>query len=165
MESVEKMVEWSQQNIPPEENPLILEVGSGNGILLFALLKAGYDPARLCGIDYSADAVKLAQAVASTHGAAGILFAECDFLHEDPPILPSMGSKTTTGNWHLLLDKGTYDAIALGEKDVNGRSPAANYLRRIQRLLRPGGYFLITCTICHILKAFNFFLMKLIFSM
>jgi hypothetical protein len=51
------------------------------------------------------------------------------------------------GAWDLLLDKGTFDAIALGEKDAAGKSPAAGYPDRVARLLKPGGFFLITCEI------------------
>lgn len=44
------------------------------------------------------------------------------------------------------LDKGTYDAIALANKDGEGVSPRTLYPDRVRRLLKPGAYFLITCT-------------------
>ncbi|KAJ7773442.1 S-adenosyl-L-methionine-dependent methyltransferase [Mycena metata] len=135
VQSVNKMVKWVLEDVPPSENPSILEVGSGNGTLLFALAEAGYTANLLCGIDYSADAVRLARAIAeTTDTGADIEFAECDFLTADPP----------SDAWDLLLDKGTYDAIALAEKDAGGVSPAARYPARVARLLKPGASFLIT---------------------
>ncbi|KAJ7030362.1 S-adenosyl-L-methionine-dependent methyltransferase [Mycena alexandri] len=125
VQSVDKMVKWALEHVPPSQNPAILEVGSGNGTLLFALAEAGYTANLLCGIDYSADAVRLARAIAeTTDTGAAIAFAECDFLTADPP----------SDAWDLLLDKGTYDAIALAEKDAGGASPGC----------APGASFLIT---------------------
>ncbi len=144
-ESVEKMVDWAVEHMPPSEPSTILEVGSGNGTLLFALVDAGYNAERLSGIDYSADAVKLATSIASTRRADGIHFSTCDFLNEEPALLPHMDQSSLLACWDLLLDKGTYDAIALGEKDDQGRSPAYQYPQRAARLLKDGGFFLITC--------------------
>jgi len=144
VESVEKMVEWATRYLPPAENSLILEVGSGNGTLLLALVEAGYDPHRVTGIDYSLDAVKLARSVAESRGAADISFHACDFLHDDAPPPAHASPDDRQDVWDLLLDKGTYDAIALAKKDENGHSPAASYPERVARLLKPGGYFLIT---------------------
>jgi EEF1A lysine methyltransferase 2 len=140
------MVEWSTKNVPPNTNPAILEVGSGNGTLLFALTEAGYTSDLILGIDYSSDAVKLARSIASTRQGEQITFAVSDFLKDDPPSLSNMQQESDKGGlWHLILDKGTFDAIALGEKDDRGCSPAAGYPERVEKLLRPGGYFLITC--------------------
>jgi len=141
-ETIEKVVEWALEHVSPTSDPSILEIGSGNGSLLFSLVESGYNPERLSGIDYSLDAVKLAQMVASNRGAAAdIAFTTCDFLDDDPPLLPYMDR---LNSWNVVLDKGTYDAIALGEKDEQGRSPANTYPARIARLLRPEGIFLIT---------------------
>ncbi|KAI0044046.1 S-adenosyl-L-methionine-dependent methyltransferase [Auriscalpium vulgare] len=141
-DSVEKMVDWALENISPASDLSILEVGSGNGTLLFALAEAGYNVSCLAGIDYSADAVKLAQMIASTRGGEKITFSQCDFLADLPA--PPLAKTESVGSWDLLLDKGTYDAIALGEKDAEGRSPATPYPERAARLLKDGGFFLIT---------------------
>ena len=74
-----------------------------------------------------------------------INFNECDFLKDDPPIPEDLRSASRIDIWDLVLDKGTYDAIALGQKDDQGRSPSINYPGRVARLLKPGGYCLITC--------------------
>ena len=145
-ETLEKMVEWALANVPPSPNLSILEIGSGNGTLLFGLLDAGYPAQCLAGLDYSPGATQLAQLIAASRGGGDIFFTTCNFLEDDPLPLPSSVSNSDgVGRWDLLLDKGTYDAIALGPKDEQGRSPAINYPSRVARLLKPGGYFLITC--------------------
>jgi EEF1A lysine methyltransferase 2 len=154
-ETVEKMVEWCLDEVPPpksDSNSLqssfrILEVGSGNGILLTSLVEAGYHPSKhyaIHGIDYSPDAISLAKKVAAGHGeeAARIKYSLCDFLKEDAVLSDGDGD---VYEYDLVLDKGTYDAMALGKKDENGRAPSARYPARVARHLREGGYFLITC--------------------
>jgi len=138
------MVDWSLEHAAPSLNPAVLEVGSGNGTLLFALAEAGYSQKLLLGIDYSGDAVKLAINIAATRNAAEVTFSTCDFLTDDPLLLPDMENNNAPGAWDLILDKGTYDAIALGQKDGGGQSPAARYPGRLARLLKAGGLFLIT---------------------
>ncbi|GLB40325.1 putative S-adenosyl-L-methionine-dependent protein-lysine N- methyltransferase that mono- and dimethylates elongation factor 1- alpha at 'Lys-316' [Lyophyllum shimeji] len=141
-ETVERMVDWAVDNIPPASNPSMVEIGSGNGTLLLALAEAGYPPSHLSGIDYSPGAVNLAQSIARKRNQ-DLTFNTSDFLQDDPPLLPHMQDQAE-GVWDLVLDKGTLDAIALGAKDEYGRSPAARYPGRVNQILRPGGYFLIT---------------------
>ncbi|KAI0288038.1 S-adenosyl-L-methionine-dependent methyltransferase [Russula brevipes] len=141
-DSVEKMVEWTLQHVPASSDPRILEIGSGNGTLLFALREAGYAAPHLTGLDYSPDAVRLARMVARSRNGERVAFHVCDFLSDLPP--PPSGRPDPLGGWDLLLDKGTYDAIALGEKDESGRSPVAAYPVRASRLLRENGILLIT---------------------
>ena len=174
-DSVEKMVEWTLKNVPIISQPQILEIGSGNGTLLFALHNSGYAASHLTGIDYSQDAVKLARMVARSQNGEQVAFHVCDFLSELPPppppqqqqpqpqpqqappaspVLPGQLDADVQGPWDLLLDKGTYDAIALGEKDESGRCPAAVYPVRASKLLRENGYFLITCKSQKIIQLF-----------
>ena len=142
-ETVEMMVEWVAENVPVSANPYTVEIGSGNGTLLFALLEAGYAANQLSGIDYSQGAVELARSIAAMRGQ-GITFSKLNFLEDNPPTLPGQeGSGESV--WDLVLDKGTFDAIALGPKDDKGRSPAAKYPERLFAMLKPGGFFLITC--------------------
>ncbi|TBU26231.1 S-adenosyl-L-methionine-dependent methyltransferase [Dichomitus squalens] len=163
-DSVEKMVDWALENVSPESSPFILEVGAGNGNLLFALCEAGYDPNKILGVDYSPDAIKLAQAIASTRAtsradgdeedeeavsalkdADKITFAVCDFLQDDVvPLEGMVPEQHSVAVWDLVLDKGTFDAIALAEMDEGGRTPADGYPARIGRVVKPNGFFLIT---------------------
>ena len=144
------MVNWTLENIPITSQPHILEIGSGNGTLLFALHEAGYAASHLTGIDYSPDAVKLARMVARSQNCEQVAFHVCDFISEFPPPPPPSAlsgqlDADVQESWDLLLDKGTYDAIALGEKDESGGCPIAVYPVRASKLLRENGYFLITC--------------------
>lgn len=142
-DSVDKMVNWAVQNVPPKNDLSILEVGSGNGTLLFALAEAGYTADTLLGIDYSEGAVGLASSIAKSRNREGIRFHRCDFLNDKPPVLT--GRHTVDGGaWDLILDKGTFDAIALMQKDNQGKAPVDSYPIRVARLLKPGGLFLIT---------------------
>lgn len=147
-DSIEKMVDWVQDYIAKDPLPTIVEVGSGNGSLLFALHEAGYDATRILGVDYSADAIKLAQSIGASRGdgADAITFAVCDFLRAYPQALTStQDAVQDITTWDLVLDKGTFDAIALAEKDESGKAPATDYPSRIGAIVSPGGYFLITC--------------------
>jgi EEF1A lysine methyltransferase 2 len=151
-DSVEKMVDWALENVPITSDPRTLEIGSGNGTLLFALREAGYAASSLTGLDYSPDAVRLARMIAPTRDSEQVAFHVCDFLNELPP--PVQGRADALAGWDLLLDKGTYDAIALGE-DVSGTSPVAAYPTRTSKLLRDGGFFLITCELATVLSDFS----------
>ncbi|KAH9838484.1 S-adenosyl-L-methionine-dependent methyltransferase [Rhodofomes roseus] len=151
------MVDWALDHVPADPAPSILEVGAGNGNLLFALCEAGFAPGRMCGLDYSADAVKLARAIASAKqreqdaeeheedasvkGPGAITFAVCDFLAEDVPALDGVEG---TATWDLVLDKGTFDAMALVGQNDQGVNIADGYPSRVGRVVKPGGYFLIT---------------------
>src|SRR6266545_4079662 len=137
------MVDWALENVPPSSNPAVLEVGSGNGTLLLSLLEAGYDGSTLYGIDYSEGAIALAQAVAKSRGGSNITFSQCDFLVDEPLVHESTEQRPVV--WDLIMDKGTYDAVALGTKNTDSHSPAIHYPGRVARLLTPGGIFLVTC--------------------
>lgn len=141
------MVDWIVDQYPISTDstgsPSILEIGCGNGTLLFAVHEAGYDPKKMYGIDYSEDAISLAKSIASkkeTEDAASIQLTVRDFLTED-----LCRDDDTSGGWDLILDKGTFDAISLGKKDEGGRAPHWQYPQRLSALMKPGGRFLITC--------------------
>ncbi|KLO12748.1 S-adenosyl-L-methionine-dependent methyltransferase [Schizopora paradoxa] len=155
-EIVEKMCDWVVEHISTSQKPRILDVGSGNGNLLFSLSAAGYDNASLVGIDYSMDAVHLAQSIASRRSIEGMKFACVDFL-QDGSTLPAptssesreihesgKPSNSSRGKWDLVLDKGTYDAIALSERKDGDTPPLRVYASRIGELVLPGGFFMIT---------------------
>jgi EEF1A lysine methyltransferase 2 len=142
-DSVEKMVDWCIDNIPPSRSPSVLEIGSGNGILLTSLVERGYNPELIQGIDYSSGAIELAQKVALARGESlsMITYRVCDFLNIDVPKLDDQDPP-----FELILDKGTFDAIALSFKNADGSSPCDLYPIRLSEALSSGGYFLITCS-------------------
>ena len=143
METVEKMVEWTQEQVPTSRAPFIFDVGTGNGQMLFSLAEAGYDQKQMLGVDYSEDSIRLAKLVAESRGVTDISFAVADFLHGDFTKLSSMSSSEVA--WDLVLDKGTFDAIALSAVDGDGRAPKDIYPSRAAQLLKPGALLLITC--------------------
>lgn len=142
-DSVEKMVDWMQDYISKDPAPTILEVGAGNGVLLFALQEAGYNGDYILGVDYSEGAVNLARKVGLSRGdgCESIKFEACDFLK----VLPTGLDGAPNATWDVVLDKGTFDAIALADKDAEGKVPADSYPSRIGQVVKEGGYFLITC--------------------
>lgn len=135
------MTEWTLEHVPASTKPHIVEIGSGNGTLLLSLFEAGYDAWTATGIDYSSDAVRLAESIVKQRGFPDAKFYVLDFLGIDLSTVPG---KPRDG-WDLVLDKGTFDAMALAKKDEHGNAPSDAYAERIARILKPGGYFLITC--------------------
>ena len=145
-ESVEKTVNQVLENVPLRPDLSVLEVGSGNGTLLFALVKEGYAADRLVEIDYSEGAVSLASSISKTRCCEAIRFNRSGFLKEEPPLLSDNQQVVGGGAWDQILDKGTFDAIVLMQTDDNGKSLADDDPSRVAKLLlQPGAYFLITC--------------------
>ena len=149
----------------------VLDLGCGNGSLLRAVREelwadgvAEDDDVRLLGVDYSESSVRLAKSIEEndedSEGNAPISFAVWDMLEGSARDLVEDGGddkdeadEADTACWDLILDKGTFDAISLGNTqnttDATGggapRTPVEiRYRRQIFDLLRPGGKFLIT---------------------
>jgi EEF1A lysine methyltransferase 2 len=141
----------------------ILDLGCGNGSLLRAVREEIFaDGApdantklRLLGVDYSEASVSLARSVvgeeAGDHGEADadevpITFTVWDMLQGSASDLVQDGQPAAC--WDLVLDKGTFDAISLGNKSRDdadgGPSVEVQYRTQVLNLLRPGGRFLIT---------------------
>jgi len=99
----------------------------------------------LSGIDYSEGAVQLAKAVAPNYNSEDVTFNISDFLNNEPPLLNAEEQgEPSRDAWGLILDKGTFDAMALMEKRKDGTVPVDEYPKHVARLLKPGGHFLIT---------------------
>ncbi|KAF8440434.1 hypothetical protein L210DRAFT_3760600 [Boletus edulis BED1] len=131
--------------------PNVLDVGTGNGHLLFDMVDAGYDASRLTGIDYSRGSVDLSIAIAKQRDVedegkytyANVTFAVCDFLDPASSIrrpsadVDEVRTETTNdGIWDLVLDKGTFDAMSLMDEDERGTVSLERYVPRVVRLLR-----------------------------
>lgn len=117
-----------------------LDLGTGNGHLLFALREDGWE-GEMVGVDYSAPSVKLAEEIRESKGAEyeDIKFVEFDMLSfSQPPAWLGNG-------FDVVLDKGTFDAISLSaEKDGQGRRIVEGYKEKVEALVKKGGRFLIT---------------------
>ncbi|KAI0883560.1 putative S-adenosylmethionine-dependent methyltransferase of the seven beta-strand family [Annulohypoxylon maeteangense] len=140
-----------------------LDLGTGNGSLLFGLRDAGWT-GRMLGVDYSQQSIQFARRLAqsrssppsstsspdssSSHSlddndAQNIYFLEHDILHTSPTEL--LLDEQSQG-WDVVLDKGTFDAISLSSETVAGtdRRVVESYRSKITPLVREGGLFLVT---------------------
>lgn len=121
------------------EGTRFLDLGTGNGHLLFALREDEW-MGEMFGVDYSATSVKLAEEIRSSKGDeyVDITFSEFDILTNAPT--PSLSS-----GFDIVLDKGTFDAICLSnETDAQGRRVCEGYKEKVVPLMKEGGRFLIT---------------------
>lgn len=122
-----------------------LDLGTGNGHLLFALRDEGWR-GRMVGVDYSAKSVELARQIGLKRWADGesehvmdVKFEEWDILSQEP------GKEWLEHGFDVVLDKGTFDAISLsGETDAQGRRIFESYREKVEPLIKPGGLLLIT---------------------
>uniref|UniRef100_A0A2P2LW63 Protein-lysine N-methyltransferase n=1 Tax=Rhizophora mucronata TaxID=61149 RepID=A0A2P2LW63_RHIMU len=103
----------------------VLDIGTGNGLLLQALAKQGFS--ELTGIDYSEGAIDLACSLADRNGFPSIKFLVDDVLE-----------MKLQRQFRLVMDKGTLDAIGL---HPDGPSKRVMYWNAVAKLVEPGGIF------------------------
>ncbi|SJM85783.1 probable N-lysine methyltransferase SEE1 [Zygosaccharomyces bailii] len=131
-----KMVQFLEEHVGIHRISLecsMVDLGTGNGHLLFELLENGFHGDML-GIDYSSQSVEFATKVAQEKDY-NIQFSAADIFD----------ANWNPGKYDLVLDKGTLDAIALsGLKTDNGRSLVESYSKVVEKLLFEDGVFLIT---------------------
>ncbi|CBX91701.1 hypothetical protein IAQ61_010997 [Plenodomus lingam] len=116
-----------------------LDLGTGNGHLLFALREEEWN-GELVGIDYSDHSVTLAETIRSAKDEryADIAFHAWDILSQSP-------GKWLGSGFDVVLDKGTFDAICLSQDtDAQGRRICESYRQKVEPLVKNGGRFLIT---------------------
>ncbi|KAJ4391904.1 Protein-lysine N-methyltransferase efm4 [Gnomoniopsis smithogilvyi] len=118
-----------------------LDLGCGNGSLLFALREEGWE-GRCLGVDYSEKSIALAKQIAQSEEKEAVEFAVWDVFRSGYETVLDGAQKD---GWDVVLDKGTFDAISLSEeKDSEGRRICEGYKGRIVNLVRTGGLFLVT---------------------
>lgn len=114
----------------------IIDLGCGNGILLQELSKVGYRD--LTGVDYSAEAIRLATEVASSNlPHAAIRFQVGDILEVRESACAAFNKK-----YHVCTDKGTYDAISLDPDSAPDKRKT--YIRNVSDLLVTSGKLVLT---------------------
>ncbi|KAJ3258844.1 hypothetical protein HK103_003226 [Boothiomyces macroporosus] len=124
-DSAERMCEWVQDNLPSSTS--ILDLGTGNGHLLFELHSMGFT--NLLGVDYAPNSIELCKTIANDKEM------EIEFKVMD--ILQPVGLQ-----FDLVMDKGTFDAISLSE--IKEKKPTEQYVESVGRLVKQGGLFMIT---------------------
>ncbi|KAJ3662977.1 hypothetical protein Zmor_007291 [Zophobas morio] len=120
-DTVERTIEWIKKQESISKNSKILDIGCGNGMFLVELFTQGY--VNLFGIDYSEDAIELAKSVAQKRNFK-IEYSVCNIL------------EGLEGQFDVIHDKGTYDAISL---NANIKEHRVTYLKNIFKGLTDTG--------------------------
>ncbi|XP_036191501.1 EEF1A lysine methyltransferase 2 isoform X1 [Myotis myotis] len=128
-ESVNRLLRWMQRHKIPLD-AAVLDIGTGNGVLLVELAKLGFS--NITGIDYSPSAIQLSGSIIEKEGLSNITLKVEDFLN-----LP-----TELSGFHVCIDKGTFDAISLNPD--NAIEKRKQYVNSLSRVLKVNGFFLIT---------------------
>ncbi|KAM4607934.1 EEF1A lysine methyltransferase 2 [Polymixia lowei] len=128
-ESMDRVIRWMDKAKIPE-NAAILDIGTGNGVLLVELAKHGYT--NLTGIDYSAASVNLARSVLQAEDLTDVTVKEVDFL----------SCSGELRGFDVCIDKGTFDAISLNPD--NTKEGKARYVQALKDALKEEGVFVIT---------------------
>ncbi|GMM37189.1 Efm4 protein [Saccharomycopsis crataegensis] len=137
------------QELPTiNEDSKIIDLGTGNGHLLFELYQHEdevYVNNRLIGLDYSENSVNFAKDIAKSKNLDNILFYQVDFLTK----YKEFWGNEIFQNVDVFLDKGTLDAIALNDAKYpfeDGKSYLGYelYPRIIEKSIKQEGIILIT---------------------
>lgn len=117
-DSVERMIRYLVEVLEGSAFPApprILDLGMGNGHLLFELLEAAEElpdgtivPENLRGVDYSSASVQLAQSIGKTRGdgCEKVTFEEADLCN--PHTVSRLAAAANGGKgWDIVCDKGT----------------------------------------------------------
>ncbi|XP_069836184.1 EEF1A lysine methyltransferase 2 isoform X2 [Dendropsophus ebraccatus] len=128
--SMTRVVRWlNAQKVPLTSS--IVDIGTGNGMLLVELAKSGYS--NLLGIDYCSDAIALARNICEKEGVSqSVNLQVADFL----------GSFRPAEQYDIGLDKGTFDAVSLDPNGSEGKR--RQYIQSLCQILKPNGIFIIT---------------------
>ncbi|KAK6952823.1 hypothetical protein Daesc_005117 [Daldinia eschscholtzii] len=154
--SEQQQQQQQQQFSLDEATTSFLDLGTGNGSLLFGLRDAGWH-GRMLGVDYSRQSVEFARRIAEsrsqgqdpntttiTNEEKPVEFLEHDILHT--PASALLANVQQPRGWDVVLDKGTFDAISLSSETdpQTGRRASESYRARVAPLVRDGGLFLVT---------------------
>lgn len=135
----EKTVEFLLDNLGEyniKEDSSMIDLGTGNGHLLFTLLEEGFK-GEMIGVDYSEKSVEFAAEILKTKYSQNdnVTFATADIFNE----------QWAPGKFDVVLDKGTLDAIALsGIKFENNETVVDVYPKVIEKILGENSILLIT---------------------
>lgn len=135
------MVEFLLENVGEldsiRSDSSIVDLGTGNGHLLFQIREEGFQGA-LTGVDYSEHSIEFAQKIAGENLVEKIEFIRSDLLDLEDPFYGQ-------GQYDIVLDKGTFDAILLNQEPIkDGKIGVELYPENVVQLMNKGGILLIT---------------------
>lgn len=125
-----KVVAWISSKCGSERSNKILDLGCGNGYTLLLLHQKNF--IHLTGIDYSEQAISLAQKIAATEGA-DIRFQAADILE----------CESQSEDYDFIIDKGTFDAICLNPCSSIPDS-RSKYIRFVINAMKQSAHLILT---------------------
>ncbi|KAK4697590.1 EEF1A lysine methyltransferase 2, partial [Lecanoromycetidae sp. Uapishka_2] len=128
-----------------KDETTFLDLGTGNGEMLFLLREEGGFKGRVVGVDYSHSSIQLCRQIATKRGYAlgpsfrgGMEFTQWDIMNMKP-------RPQWIEGWDVVLDKGTFDAVSLSaEMDGEGRRICEGYRDKVEGLVKKSGLLLVT---------------------
>ncbi|XP_053674514.1 EEF1A lysine methyltransferase 2 [Anopheles nili] len=131
-DSQNRIICWmAKQEDVIKTDDAIIDLGCGNGMMLIELAREGYT--NLTGIDYSPKAIELSRAICKDQELA-IDYQVVDLMSESEVI--------ALGQFKVVHDKGTYDAISLHPEDT--KAMRTNYIANVHQMLQDDGLFILT---------------------
>uniref|UniRef100_A0A336LGD4 Protein-lysine N-methyltransferase CSON008894 n=1 Tax=Culicoides sonorensis TaxID=179676 RepID=A0A336LGD4_CULSO len=132
-DSQNRILKWIFKNENIQKTDRILDLGSGNGMMLIELAREGFKS--LIGVDYSDLAVQLATQIAKDQDLSDVIeYKQVDLLSET--------EVKALGNFRILHDKGTYDAISLNPDNV--KEKRHQYVKNLVNIMDNDSLFIIT---------------------
>nr|XP_040218508.2 EEF1A lysine methyltransferase 2 [Anopheles coluzzii] len=131
-DSQNRIICWiAKQEDEIKADDSIIDLGCGNGMMLIELAREGYT--KLTGIDYSPKAIELSKAICRDQDL-NINYQVVDLMSE-----PEVAA---LGQFKVVHDKGTYDAISLHPEDA--KTMRMHYIANVHRMLQDDGLFILT---------------------
>ncbi|KAK8076387.1 hypothetical protein PG994_003659 [Apiospora phragmitis] len=130
------------ENHNTKANTSFLDLGTGNGDMLFGLRDAGWTGPML-GVDYSERSVEFARRIEDAR-RKGLTPRHCDDDDDDRDSDDDEEQEEEANPKEQ--EKGTFDAVSLSSETdaATGRRVSENYRARVLPLVREGGLFLVT---------------------
>ncbi|UZJ54591.1 hypothetical protein CBS101457_003911 [Exobasidium rhododendri] len=146
-EAVQRMVDFLDEARDEGlfgKTPSVLDLGTGNGHLLFELLDLSppfTDADKMLGVDYSKPSIDLCNRIAKGREseACKVRFEVVDFLADT--------TQLEKQRWDLICDKGTVSknrGIALSSAKDGSNDPVSQYVTSLERICKTECIYLIT---------------------
>ena len=117
--------------------PYILDVGTGNGALLFKLAKKGFK--KLKGIDYSEFSIRFAKKIQQT------VSEESDGVFETIEFeFQNAFEHLDEGQFDIIHDKGTFDVVFMN-KDLDNKAYARAMKHRLSKINKEAVFIITSC--------------------